>query len=287
MRSLIEWVASRRHYRRRRLWRVNFKGSNIQIQSTQDTLTTLESRLKHGLPTCYLRFGDGEINLINGKKHRDQKSSRQLERDLFKAFSLTGAGMMKALPLNSERFGLELGMEPGVHARPDHEAETLLSGCFEYFIGQPVWSAVALHYAIAFTPDSAVSYLHALRERRPIFVAGKHNDTPEVKEVLNYRKFIDVPSQDAYDSADRILPILMSAILEDGEDFPCVVFSCGPLANVLAEKLWNSREISEIYISDLGSVMDVFSGRDGWTWVKRANIDRSRREQLIREISSR
>lgn len=178
-------------------------------------------------------------------------------------------------------------MEPGVHARPDHEAETLLSGCFEYFIGQPVWSAVALHYAVAFAPDSAVGYLQALREHRPIFVAGKHNDTPEVREVLNYRKFIDVPSQDAYESADSIFQTLMSAILEDRADFPVVVFSCGPLANVLAEKLWNSRATSKIYISDLGSVMDVFSGRDGWTWVKRANINKSRREQLVREISSR
>ena len=275
---------SRSQYRRRALWKVSFR-NGVEFQSVTATFNRLFENLKSKQKTIYLRFGDGEVNLINGRSHKDQKTSKEVVQELKQSFALKGDGVIKGLPLHSDIFGTEEFMEEGVHWRKDDEVVRLLSGCFEYFIGTNIYSSVPIHYLMVYEKDLVISFLREIKAQSPIFVGGEHNSSSVIKDVIGATEFITVSDQSAYEDIAAVEKTLRSSIASRGSDFTVVVFSCGVLAKALSKRLWLASDLGTLYLFDLGSVIDVFHGRDGWTWVRKSGISKAYLNEFIRQIS--
>jgi hypothetical protein len=211
-----------------------------------------------------MRFGDGDVNLMHGRDELLQKANPSLQVEMLEAFSLGGPGILKCLPLHSERFGIWPGMKPGLHSSNDQWAENILSRCSEFFIGEPIYSHVALAYVAVFDPAFALDFLRMLRERADLFI-GNH-DVPE--KVLN-TLFGDIPRvacppSGAYVSADRVIEQAM-ACLGDGRHHSIVV-AMGCSGRVVAKRLLNSG--LDVFVFDFGSLLDALCGWDSRAWVR-------------------
>jgi len=274
----------RKAYRRRWLWKVSFD-SNVDFVSVSDTFDHLFENLKARKKTVFLRFGDGEINLINDRKHRDQNNSKYLIKELKDTFSLKGKGVIKGLPIHSDKFGKEAFMEEGVHWRRDKDAVSLLSGCFEYFIGSRIYSSVPVHYLMVHERGLVLEYFKELKSHNPVFVGGEHNDATIIEKVVGASEILKVSARHAYKDIDRIEKDLRKIIDSRSSDFHVVIFSCGVLAKALSKRLWLSNDLGTLYLFDLGSVIDVFHGRDEWTWVRKAEIDKVYIESFIEQVN--
>ena len=218
-----------------------------------------------------------------------------------------GDSVIKGLPLNSDHFGQEPFMEEGVHWRHDDEAISLLSGCFEFFIGSKVYSSVPLHYALAYNREEGLQFMRSLRAHEPIFVGGDGNEEELVSLVLGASEFLRVPQRSAYGRIDEIYPQLVDAIARksnEANSLPCtagegklgsernksghltvIVLSCGSLSKIISKRLHQEKSLGDLYIFDLGSVIDVFAGRDGWTWVRKAGIDARAIQEMMDALS--
>lgn len=281
--KLIKYLR-RKSYRRRWFWLVRFD-SCVDFVNINETFNLLFDNLKERKKTIFLRFGDGEVNIINNRDHRNQASSQELIRELKQIFSLKGAGVVKGLPIHSDKFGKETFMGDGVHWRPDKDATDLLSGCFEYFIGSRIYSSVPIHYLMVYERGLVLDFFKELKIHRPIFVGGEHNDTTIVEKVVGASDIIKVPARNAYKGIDDIEKNLRKIIKIKNSDFNVVIFSCGVLAKALSRRLWLSDDLGALYLFDLGSVIDVFHGRDDWTWVRKAELDKVYIESFINKLN--
>lgn len=274
----------RQDYRRRWLWKVKFD-SGIDFENVNSTFHCLFDNLKKQRKTVFLRFGDGEVNLINGRGHRNQERSKEVVEELKESFSLKGEGVIKGLPLHSDIFGKECFMEEGVHWRNDNDVISLLSSCFEYFIGSKIYSAVPIHYLMVYEKHLAISFFKEIKARSPIFVGCEQNDISIINNVVGASEFIKVSDKSAYKEIAEVEKALRKAIISRNSDFTVVVFSCGVLAKALSKRLWQANDLGKIYLFDLGSVIDVFHGRDKWTWVKKSGINKAYIDDFINQIS--
>jgi len=89
------------------------------VQSPYDTIKACKELIANKKRGAYLRFGDGDVNLLDGADDMLQSCSAQLSREIREAFNLQGEGIMKCLPLHSPRFGIWPGMAPGIHGADD------------------------------------------------------------------------------------------------------------------------------------------------------------------------
>ena len=131
----------RRHYVTKKLSTVN-----IPFCTTRETLDICRIYIEQEKPGAFLRFGDGDVWIANGKEDMLQEQNHRMTLEMIEAFSLVGDGILKTLPLNSCRFGYEKGMSPGVHLMDDETVEKILSSTFEYFVGSIIYNTVALHH---------------------------------------------------------------------------------------------------------------------------------------------
>jgi hypothetical protein len=262
---------------------LNFSKSTTII-SSQKTLDKVEELLRNRQKGIYLRFGDGDIFIL--KKigtHRNQQHDKKLSAELEEAICLSGEGVVKSIAIHSKKFGIDDYMEPGIHERPDWEAERFLLLSYKYFIGSPIYSPVALHYQIIYNRSAAIRFFNILRSFEPIFVGSNNNQTDIVKSSLNSNVFIKTPHRSGYDEVDRIESEIVRALDVRGKSYDVVVFSCGSTAKSLIKRLYLDSE-RDLFLFDLGSVIDLFHGRMAWTWVRKSGIDQNYIDAFLNEL---
>ena len=243
---------------------------SVSIVSSEDTLDYLSNRLSKSEPTAYLRFGDGDIFLLHNKSARNQGNSKKLSDEYKECFSLTGVGILKSIPIHSNLFGYDEGMKEGEHFQSDQIAKLLLALTYNYFVGCQIYSPVALHYALVYNKVQAKQFFSLLRNKEPLFVGGEFNEPEIVKSLLGATDIITTPAKNAYTKIDSIYADIIKKLDERANEFDVVILSCGSTAKLLTLRLLNNNR--NIFIFDLGSVIDVFHGRDSWAWVKQSGL---------------
>lgn len=254
------------------------------MQSSGDTLGAIERHIRSKKKGAYLRFGDGEIYILRNKgKSRNQSYSKQLADELEQAINLNDSGVFKSLAINSTKYGSESGMGPGIHERPDQEAERILLNSYEFFIGSKVYCPVALHHQLITNPYYSVRFMCLLREHKPIFIGSENNDQNIISDLLDSKLFIKASHVNNYASVDDIESKVLLEIERNSLDYEVIVFSCGVSAKALINRLYRRVE-RPVFLFDLGSVVDLFHGRTSWTWVKKSGRDDDYISALLQKI---
>ncbi|GHB57403.1 hypothetical protein GCM10008107_02880 [Psychrosphaera saromensis] len=264
----------------------NTFNESTRIVSTEETVNTLIMLLENKKKGAYLRFGDGDLFILkNMGEARNQKFNESLSVELKQAISLSGSGVMKSLAIHSEKFGMDEHMEPGIHERPNWEAEKFALKSYEFFIGCQIFSPVAMHYQIVYNKDLALKLFRILKSSNPIFVGSEKNDVSVIANVLGSGAFIQTPHRNSYQDIDRIESAIVKEIEIRNKDFDVVVLSCGSTAKALIKRLHLDKN-KKVFLFDMGSVIDLFHGRNTWAWVKKSGITNDYLNSFIEELNS-
>lgn len=245
----------------------------VRVESPRDTLSACANVIETAKRGAYLRFGDGDVNLLRREDELLQRASDELSIEMEETFELCGSGVLKALPLHSPRFGIWPGMRPGVHGSSDEWAERLLRRCLPFFIGTPIYSSNALAYCAVFDPAPAVDFLKLLRKDATIFVGNGDVPRSIVDRLFGDVPHVRTPARDSYRELPRV-DAETQALLDEGNEFAVIPIAMGCAGRVLAKRLLSSGR--DVFCFDFGSLLDSLCGWRTRAWIERAEFDSDR-----------
>ncbi|GAA4943051.1 hypothetical protein GCM10023314_15160 [Algibacter agarivorans] len=243
---------------------------NIRIQTTFNTLNELENCIKLNQRGAYLRFGDGDIYLLNKKHDSYQNANEFLAKEMLEAFQINDKYVFKSLAIHSEKFGYEDGMFDGNHKNNQVLSISLLKSTYMFFIGQKIYSPVALHFTATQNPIRTNSFLKMLKSKTKLFIGNKELNKSVIKMLFGNSIHIKTPSKNAYDDIKRIYTESKFEI-EKFDGFAVVVVAMGCSGRPLMKRLLLNK--FNIFLFDFGSLIDGFDGVNSRTWLKVNSID--------------
>lgn len=243
---------------------------HILLQPTFITLNEIEKCLIENRSGAYMRFGDGDVFLLNNKKDAYQKVNYSLAQEMLEAFQINSDNVFKSLAIHSERFGYENGMTLGNHKNTDKLAIKLMEATFTYFIGQKIYSPVALHFIATQEPMRANLFLKLLKSKTKLFIGNEQLQKKTVCMLFGDSVHVKTPSINAYNDIDRIFFESKSEI-EEFTNFAVVVLAMGCSGRPLMKRLLFEK--FNIFLFDFGSLIDGIDGVKNRTWLKIADIN--------------
>jgi len=256
------------------------------IKSPKETLDVVERAIREGYTGAYLRFGDGDVNLLRNKRDMLQRPHSRLASEMREAFTLRGEAVYKAIPLHCQRFGLEQGMSPGVHENTDEGARRLLRHTFEYFVGCPIYSPIALSHEIVNDRDRALRFLKCLKNQRPHFVGNENIPAHVTAGLFGSTGGVKTPCRDAFAHIDRIEHEALIALDRDTREFVVVVVAMGCSGRVFAKRMLTARPERRIFIFDFGSTMDALCGWITRAWIELTGLGTEYYRQVLSDVAS-
>src|SRR5689334_18970954 len=147
------------------------------IISPLKTLEVIQNFIEENKPGAYMRFGDGDIFVATGKNALLHTSTKQLREEMKESFSMKGPDIIKALSIHSEIYGSEKEMYVGNLMLKDSTINDMLRYAHPFFVGQQIYSPIALHYAAIYYPEIANQFLKVLKKQTVLFIGNEN--TPE------------------------------------------------------------------------------------------------------------
>lgn len=244
---------------------------NIIIVSPEKTLDEIENCLLFNKKGAYLRFGDGDVFLLKNKADSFQENSFLLSMEMKETFLVKGQNVFKCLAIHSDVFGYSEGMEFGNHKNTDAFAFNLFRDSFRYFIGNNIYSPVALHFIATINTKRANSFLKILKSKTQIFIGNEESDLKVVSLLFGKNiAHIKTPVRNAYSEIDRIEREALDYISKI-ETFFVVCVAMGCSGRPLIKRLQNKK--LNIFLFDFGSLLDGISGNNSRTWLKMNDIN--------------
>ncbi len=234
---------------------------NYTFFQTRDTLEEIREIINSKEKGVYLRFGDGDLFVMNGvRSDSHQISSRLLQKELQEAIRLRGNHVLKCLPLHHKDFGgFEEGMFPGNHECPSDTCKETLRLAKRYWKPiDKIYSPVALAFAAIEFQDLCIDFLLFLKKSNPFLLIGNKHIPIHLKNLLfgDNCNFIQTPESNAYQEIDAIEQSC-NLLLSKNSDYKVIIISMGISGRALAKRLYNKHD--NIFIFDFGSLMDALS----------------------------
>ncbi|WP_140487627.1 GT-D fold domain-containing glycosyltransferase [Flavobacterium sp. GSA192] len=246
---------------------------NCRIVSPEQTLNELQYAIQNNNRGIYLRFGDGDVFLLNNQSDAYQEKSVLLADEMKECFSLNDEGIFKCLAIHSEMYGYSKEMVIGNHKNKDGFAFNLFKNCYEYFSGCKIYSPVALHFISTINPVRANEFLKILKSKTTVFI-GNENVRNSTIELLfgSKAKHIKTPSKNAYSEIDSIEKEVLNEI-DDKTDFFVMCVAMGCSGRPLMKRLWMKSLNKNFFLFDFGSLLDGIEGNNSRTWLKMNQIN--------------
>jgi hypothetical protein len=235
------------------------------------------------IPGAYLRFGDGEINALNGIGAIEQIGDDKMAKEMDEAISLSGPGIIKSLMIHSKKFGMVPGMKDGFHLSKDNWAIDQLNLCYKYFIGDYIYSHAALSYTLIYQREIALKFFKQLKSIGKImFVGNEKIDDNLLKKIFgNDCIHIKTIPRDAFKQIDNIEKELNNELKKRG-NYTIVAFAVGPSSKILQKRLFKNS--LNIFTFDIGSVIDALSGAETRAWIDPSETSKEYYKKFITEI---
>lgn len=242
----------------------------VKIVNTELTLNSISNSISNEIPGAYMRFGDGDVFLMENIDDSFQKKSVYLSLEMREAFSICKPGVYKCLAIHSELFGFEQGMTSRSHKISNDMAINLFRSTFQFFIGQLIYSPVALHHLASENPILCAKFLKNLKDKTNIFIGNKEINNSTINRLFSPSHIIDSPKINAYDAID-IIHEHLEKIISKSNSFQVVVIAMGCAGRVLMKRILENER--NVFLFDFGSLLDGFDGNDSRAWLKEKNID--------------
>lgn len=237
------------------------------VNSIYETANKIRDRIVAGKQTAYVRFGDGDLLLIDGESRESfHNNSPELQEALIKAFTHKEDGYIISSVAGMVNEGR---CRKGLFARHEWD-EPIRKVVEKYHPDEVLDNAIALAYMSVFEPNWFVDFLQkCVHGRKVLFVGGEDLcNSALIKNVFDVKTFISLPMKDAFYSLDEDK---MNEIIRQSQEHDIMICASGMATRVLAERLW-IRKVRIDFI-DIGSVADALAGIQTRTWIKMIDLN--------------
>ena len=251
---------------------------NIKMVSPENTVAQMTSYLKAEKGGAYFRFGDGEINMIEGKGAIEQDSNSSLGKEMKEALELSEDNIMKSLMINSPKFGFK----DSKHLVGDKWATNLLKRAYFYFIGDKIYCHAALAYCFEYKKKEIKDLLAEIRKKDlKIFIGNKLMPKDILTETFGKNiVHIEIEPKNSYKDADKIEEKIIFELNKNKGKFHTLIFAAGPTSNVLQKRLYGKYNIFSI---DFGSLIDAIAGWNTRAWI---DLDKNYYKDILNELKN-
>ena len=256
----------------------------VKVKTPEQTLKKITDLITSETPGAYLRFGDGEINVLNGVGAMEQKGDTGMIKEMDESFRLNGEGVMKSLMIHSKRFGFSKGMIEGFHLTHDDWATNMFNYCYQYFIGDYIYSHTALSYALIYQREKALKLFKLIKSHNGLIFVGNETINKAIIENIFGESCLHIktPPKDAFKNIDEIENKIINQ-LKNKEDYSLIIFAVGPSSNILQKRIFNKN--INAFTFDIGSVVDALSGSQTRAWMDVIDIPEDYYEEFINDIN--
>ncbi len=220
------------------------------VRTTTGTYWGLRRHLEERLPFVYTRFGDGELDLIDGGFAAGQPFNPNLAEDVSELLRAAGtdARILNALATHDPEPGMEGGLFLG-----------WTNPAYDRFKSRPYENAIALHYYAVFKPHLLRQFFDLMRDRKKLVIMS--DPLGDLLPLVGNYDLLLVPGLDAHSTIDQWYPSLAK--------YDLILMACGAAkCSANLRLLGEDRFVQSI---DLGSLADFALGVESRTWIKMAN----------------
>lgn len=252
--------------------------NTIRIESPENTLDEIYLLIEKNTAGAYMRFGDGDVFLMQNKNDAYQESHLSLAKEMNESFLISQKNVLKSLAIHSDLFGFEDKMDKGNHKNNDRLAYSLVYSTFQYFIGQKIYSPIALHYLATTNPERANQFLKLIKREVKIFVGNENLDDNTFEKLFGDASYIKMPERNAYSKIDLAVEECES-LLNHMDGFNVIVVAMGCSGRVFMKRILKLNK--NVFLFDFGSLLDGIVGNKTRTWLKINNINY---DKLLRDL---
>ncbi|MCF7568951.1 GT-D fold domain-containing glycosyltransferase [Sabulilitoribacter arenilitoris] len=236
-------------------------------------MAIIEKAIENNEFGAYLRFGDGDVMLLNNLNDSFQTPSKKLANEMEEAFRINESGVIKSLAIHSNFFGFEQGMTNDSHKIEDYYAMQMLLKTHKFFKGQKVYSSVALHFLSITDPLRVNSFLRLLKSKVRLFVGNEDVTFNTLNKLFGSPSIVLIPKKNAYNEIDSIHEKCLEYI-DSFENYGVVVVAMGCSGRTLIKRLLKSKK-RQIYYFDFGSLLDGLDDHLTRKWLKVNKLDKT------------
>lgn len=246
--------------------RIKTKSKNM-VNLIDETCNNIESKFNKNNPFYYVRFGDGELLLMNGhKSFTHQKNNENLQKELIESFKINEKNYLvsSAAGITNEK-----RMRSGLFGSFEYNEE-LIKIYEKYRYGLNSENYIALTYKSVFEPLWFMNFLDKyIRNKKSLFIGNKESiNNKLVKDVFNFNNYVEFPDKNAYEKLDE----KYEEIKEKINNNELIICAIGVTTEVLAKRLWNDG-YKDKYFIDIGSIIDALMEKETRTWIKLVKND--------------
>jgi hypothetical protein len=236
----------------------------IKAAGVYETLAVLKKEIIDKERVFYVRFGDGDLLLMNGGNDKFHAYNKKLQEQLVQSFKITDECYIKGLAVN---YPIEKGMKPGLFA-PFEYNEKLAKVVKRFTKERNFYNPVVFQYLYVFDKFSFNKFFQQFIHRAVIFVGCIDAKLIEKLIDLNVYTSIETKAKDSFDDFDTIEKQLIEAIKKYPKP-PLVICATGLTTRALAKSVYQSNV--NCYFIDIGSVVDAAAGLETRKWIKLNN----------------
>jgi len=239
--------------------------------NTHDTVNMVCYSIQHKISGKYLRFGDGDFNLMEGIPDMLSRSSVELQEDLITTFKSFDKCDMLAVNYHCNELNtLEPKMRNGVHEVQFKTVKLNIDKVLSNYSNlKCLYSAVSLHHEMIINPTNYVKLLRIIKQNTNTIIL--HDKSFNLDTLAGYfGKYHSIPANgnNSYTEKHRICADF-DKIISQSKGYTTIILAlgCGGRAIChLLEKILLQYDI-QAFILDFGSSIDVLMNKDTRLWI--------------------
>lgn len=246
----------------------------MKIRDTKSSLEALKQKMNDSEKVFYVRFGDGDINIITGtncggENLKDEVSfvgsdktiyCEKQSQDSRKSFCIEHPNYIRGLV---GEYPIEPGMKPHVFKYSKKKLEFIDNSVKKLTNSRYFYNPITFHYYFYQRPEEFLSFVEQyINPHKILFVGNCKNP----RRLFNINKQIYTPEKNSYLQKKRIWQEFKKEIPHHS----LVIMAAGYLTRALAYQAWNLPY--NFHYIDIGSLVDVLDGKATRGWIKYTNV---------------
>jgi hypothetical protein len=257
---------------------------SIRLVGTEPTFDFVCRAIENRTRGRYLRFGDGDFNLMQGQNDMLATANTDLQNGLIATVKGYRQGDMFSVNYHCKDLNsLEPGMRPGVHEVSQQVAYHSIGTLKKYVPDcDIIYSPIALHHTLSERPERFAHILNLIRKNANTILC--HTETFEYSKLAEWfgpHESVKVPKRDSYSKKASTLQQLEEACKNVyGYVVVIVGMGCGGRAMIPEMEEILQKYTKEYFLLDIGSPIDILMGLNdtrAWIEMTRPNLEAVRK----------
>lgn len=240
--------------------------SYTRLILSNDTVRTIIDMISRSQGGIYLRYGDGDFNILSGQNDMLAICTPNFQNSIRKSMLIKSPSVLISIPHHCHEKGtLEPGMFPGNHENPSSVVQHFIDTLSELQNRTlPVlYTSVAVCYCSSHNPDIIIELHKEIKKRNVVYIGNKNYSNEFLTKLFGTRlERINTEPRDSCMECDRVLSEFESLYQQTYHslDFFVIIMAAGCGGRALSADLYFKYPSLNFFILDYGSLLDCLWG---------------------------